>query len=69
MTDCSKRFEFVSPISPEEQYIVAYLKDIHNNLSKEELLNLHTFFYWIDVEVCPICNEWLVMRNKPEATT
>ena len=51
-----------------EQHIEAYLKEIHNKLNPTELLDLHTFFYWINVEACPICNEWLTMRGKPEAT-
>ena len=46
-----------------------YLSEIHNKLDFEQLLNLHTYFYWKDFELCPICNELLTMRGKPEATT
>ena len=45
-----------------------YFKDIHNKLNHEQLLDLHTYFYWKDFQSCPICNEWLVMRTRPEAT-
>ena len=48
-----------------------YLKEIHISMEKElngsGLLNLHTYFYKKNFESCPICNEWLVMRSKPEA--
>ena len=43
-----------------------YLKRIHNKLTKDDLIDLHTFMYWIDLESCPICNEWLIRRTNPE---
>lgn len=43
-----------------------YLKQFHKG--EQEILDLHTYFWTQDMEVCPICNEWLVMRSKPEAT-
>ena len=43
-----------------------YLTEIHNNLPfASELLDLHTYFYWKGLEVCPICNEWLTQRCIP----
>lgn len=45
---------------------VRFLKDLHNSCNPQQLLDLHTHFYWLDLEVCPFCNEWLVMRMKPE---
>lgn len=50
-----------------------YLKSVHNILEREiacdGLLDLHTYLYYKDFESCPICNKWLIMRTKPEATT
>lgn len=46
-----------------------YLTEIHNKLSVASgLLDLHTYFYWKGLQVCPICNEWLIMRSKPQLT-
>jgi hypothetical protein len=42
-----------------------YLTDMHNQ-SEKNAIDLHTYFYWKDIHVCPICNEWLIMRAKPE---
>ena len=44
-----------------------YLKNIHDR-TEQDALDLHTYFYWNDLEVCPICNEWLIMRSNPELT-
>ena len=46
-----------------------YLTNIHKWLDKQELIDLHTYFLEMsDMEVCPICNEWLVKRTKPHIT-
>jgi len=50
------------------QYEEIYLKSIHEHATKENLLDLHTYLYWKDFESCPICNEWLTVRGKPQAT-
>ncbi len=49
---------------PEENY----LTEIHHLLEQDEkyLIDLHTYFYLKDFEVCPICNLWLVQRTKPK---
>ena len=44
-----------------------YLKDIHKKGSKQDLLDLHCYFYEKGLESCPICNEWIIMRSKPKA--
>ena len=45
-----------------------YLGYIHANLTEGQLIDLHTFFYHLDLQSCPVCNEWLIQRSKPEAT-
>jgi hypothetical protein len=47
--------------SPEE----IYLKHIHD-WSTSLKIDLHTYFYWKDMVVCPICNEWIIEKAKPE---
>lgn len=42
-----------------------YLRNIHDSTIQNEI-DLHTYFYLKDMEVCPICNDWLVMRGKTE---
>lgn len=46
-----------------------WLRSLHTQLSGEGLLDLHTYFYFKNMEVCPICNEWLVMRVIPKEIT
>ena len=44
-----------------------YLRNMHSSTIQNEI-DLHTYFWLKKLDVCPICNEWLIMRGKPEAT-
>ena len=54
-------FENVKSYKPTYEEI--YLTEIHNSNSKNKL-DLHTYFYYNDLESCPICNEWLIQRTS-----
>ena len=43
-----------------------YLRSSHSEGSEQSILDLHTFLYHIGFQSCPFCNEWLIMRPKPE---
>lgn len=45
-----------------------YLKKIHD-LTLQNEVDIHTYFYLKNMEVCPICNQWLVMRGIPTLAT
>lgn len=39
-----------------------YLSDIHDEMAQDELTDLHTFFYHIGQEKCPICQYRLTTK-------
>ena len=47
----------------------SYLSDIHNELSYDELTDLHTFFYHIGQENCPICQYRLTTKIEFKRAT
>lgn len=50
-----------------KQAALTYLQDIHNALSVQARLNLHTFFYFDNFDKCPICDYELFQQS--DATT
>lgn len=52
----------MSLINTEPEYI--YLRNMHDSTLQNEV-DLHTYFWLKTYEVCPICNQWLIMRAKP----
>ena len=46
-------------------YEEIYLTVIHN-ANDIDKIDLHTYLYHKEFASCPICNEWLIQRSKPE---
>lgn len=44
-----------------------YLGSIHDKIEDDiqALTDLHTILHKLDYSVCPVCNEWLIMRVNP----
>lgn len=53
----------MSKTNTEPEYL--YLKKMHDSTIQNEV-DFHTYFWLKTYEVCPICNQWLVMRGKPK---
>lgn len=47
-----------------------YLGSIHDKIENDvqALIDLHTILHKLDYSVCPVCNEWLIMRVNPRLT-
>ncbi len=56
---------FLAKVRSQEEI---YLKEIHRKGTRQDILDLHCYFYEKGFECCPICNEWIILRSKPEAT-
>lgn len=50
-----------------KEKIEPYLGSIHDKIENDcqALTDLHTILHKLDFEVCPVCNEWLIMRSNP----